>query len=83
MKQQTLAMAVDQSESFERYRRPSRRDEFLATMDRIVDLDRARVPDGTTLLRFRRCSGRSRFLVDWMNVQFGVFEDRRLHEQLR
>ena len=36
MKQQTLAMAADQSESFERYRRPTRRDEFLATMERIV-----------------------------------------------
>ena len=36
MKQQTLSMAADQSESFERYRRPTRRDEFLATMDRIV-----------------------------------------------
>jgi transposase, IS5 family len=115
MKQQTLAMAADQSESFERYRRPTRRDEFLATMGRIVpwaklcaviephypkagngrppvglermlrmyfvqhwydladqaceealldsvalrrfvgiDLGRERVPDGTTLLRFRR-----------------------------
>ena len=33
MKQQTLAMAVDQSESFERYRRPTRRDQLLATME--------------------------------------------------
>ena len=115
MKQQTLAMAADQSESFERYRRPTRRDEFFATMDHIVpwaelcaviephypkagngrppvglarmlrmyfvqhwfnladeacaealldsvalrrfvgiDLGRERVPDGTTLLKFRR-----------------------------
>ena len=115
MKQQTLAMAADQSERFERYRRPTRRDEFLATMDHIVpwaelcaviephypkagngrppvglarmlrmyfvqhwfnladeaceealldsvalrrfvgiDLGRERVPDGTTLLKFRR-----------------------------
>jgi IS5 family transposase len=115
MKQQTLAMAAEQSESFERYRRPTRRDEFLATMERIVpwaelcevvaphypkagngrppvglermlrmyfvqhwfnladeaceealldsvalrrfvgiDLGRERVPDGTTLLKFRR-----------------------------
>ena len=115
MKQQTLAMAANHSESFERYRRPTRRDEFLATMDRIVpwtevcaviephypkvgngrppvglvrmlrmyfvqhwfnladeaceealldsvalrrfvgiDLGRERVPDGTTLLKFRR-----------------------------
>ena len=36
MKQQTLAMAADQCDTFERYRRPTRRDEFLATMDRIV-----------------------------------------------
>ena len=115
MKQQTLAMAADQSESFERFRRPTRRDTFLATMNTIVpwaelcavvephyakrgngrppiglermlrmyfvqhwfnladeaceealldsvalrrfvgiDLGRERVPDGTTLLKFRR-----------------------------
>ena len=29
-------MAADQSETFERFRRPTRRDEFLATTDRIV-----------------------------------------------
>jgi IS5 family transposase len=36
MKQQTLAMAADQSSIFERYRKPTRRDEFLATMNAIV-----------------------------------------------
>ena len=36
MKQQTLAIATGQAESFERDRRPTRRNEFLATMDRIV-----------------------------------------------
>src|SRR3982751_230538 len=36
MKQQTLAMAGDQNAGFERFRRPTRRDEFLATMDSIV-----------------------------------------------
>jgi IS5 family transposase len=36
MKQQTLAMAADQNAQFEKYRRPTRRDEFLATMERIV-----------------------------------------------
>jgi IS5 family transposase len=36
MKQQTLAMAADQSERFERYRRPTRRGEFLATRNHIV-----------------------------------------------
>ena len=115
MKQQTLAMAADASDGFERYRRPTKRDAFLATMEQIVpwvelcsviephypkagngrppiglermlrmycvqhwfnladeaceealldsaalrrfvgiDLGRERVPDGTTLLKFRR-----------------------------
>ena len=36
MKQQTLATAADQSAGFERFRKPTRRDEFLATMDKIV-----------------------------------------------
>jgi IS5 family transposase len=115
MKQQTLAMAVDQEVGFERYRRPTKRDVFLTTMEEIVpwqelcaviephypkagngrppiglermlrmyfvqhwfnladdaceealldstalrrfvgiDLGRERVPDGTTLLKFRR-----------------------------
>jgi hypothetical protein len=36
MKQQTLAMAVDQNSAYEEYRRPTKRDVFLATMDRIV-----------------------------------------------
>jgi len=35
MKQQTLAMAADQS-GYEQYRKPTRRDEFLATMEAIV-----------------------------------------------
>ena len=115
MKQQTLAMAADQGGGFEQYRRATKRDVFLATMDEIVpwqalceliephypkpgngrppvglqrmlrmyfvqhwfnladeaceealldssalrrfvgiDLGRERVPDGTTLLKFRR-----------------------------
>jgi IS5 family transposase len=115
MKQQTLAMAADQGAGFEQYRRPTKRDVFLATMEQIVpwqalcaviephypkagngrppiglermlrmyfvqhwfnladeaceealldstalrrfvgiDLGRERVPDGTTLLKFRR-----------------------------
>ena len=36
MKQQTLAMAADQGDGFEQYRRPTKRDAFLATMDEIV-----------------------------------------------
>jgi transposase, IS5 family len=36
MKQHTLAMAADHSAGFEKYRKPTRRDEFLATMNSIV-----------------------------------------------
>jgi IS5 family transposase len=39
MKQQTLAMATDQNAQYERYRKPTRRDLFLATMERIVPWD--------------------------------------------
>jgi transposase, IS5 family len=36
MKQQTLAMAADDNTQYEQYRRPTRRDTFLATMEQIV-----------------------------------------------
>jgi IS5 family transposase len=36
MTQQTLAMAADQNAQYERYRRPTKRDAFLATMEQIV-----------------------------------------------
>jgi hypothetical protein len=36
MKQQTLTMAVDQNSGFEQFRMPTRRDEFLSTMNTIV-----------------------------------------------
>lgn len=36
MKQKTLAMAADEGAGFERYRKPTRRDEFLQTMEAIV-----------------------------------------------
>ena len=36
MKQQTLSVAADQNAGFERFRRPTRRDQFLATMERLV-----------------------------------------------
>jgi IS5 family transposase len=36
MKQLTLAMAADQGDGFEQHRRPTRRETFLATMERIV-----------------------------------------------
>ena len=36
MKQQTLAMAADQNAGYEQYRKPTRRDAFLACMERVV-----------------------------------------------
>ena len=36
MKQQTLAMAADRNAQYEQYRKPTRRDMFLATMEQIV-----------------------------------------------
>ena len=39
MKQQTLAMAADHNAQYERYRKPTRRDTFLATMEQIVPWD--------------------------------------------
>jgi len=36
MKQQAQAMAADQGSEFEHYRKPTRRDEFLKTMNAIV-----------------------------------------------
>ena len=34
LKQQPLAMAADSQSGYEQYRKPTRRDEFLKTMDR-------------------------------------------------
>ena len=39
MKQKTLAMAADRSAGFERYRKLTRRDEFLQKMNAIVPWD--------------------------------------------
>ena len=36
MKQQTLAMVADQGDSYEQYRKPTKRDTFLATMEQVV-----------------------------------------------
>ena len=36
MKQQTLAVATDQNAQYEQYRKPTRRDVFLATMEKLV-----------------------------------------------
>ena len=36
MKQQTLVVAADQGAGYEQHRKPTRRDEFLATMNKIV-----------------------------------------------
>ena len=39
MKQQTLAMAADHNAQYEKYRKPTRRDAFLATMQTLVPWD--------------------------------------------
>ena len=39
MKQQTLAMAADHNAQYEKYRKPTRRDAFLATMQTLVPSD--------------------------------------------
>ena len=39
MKQQTLAMAADHNAQYEKYRKPTRRDAFLATMQALVPWD--------------------------------------------
>ena len=36
MKQQTLSVAADVNAEFEQYRRPTKRDVFLATMEKVV-----------------------------------------------
>jgi IS5 family transposase len=36
MKQQTLAMADDQNAQYELYRKPTKRDAFLSTMEQVV-----------------------------------------------
>ena len=36
MKQQTLAVSADQNAQYEQYRKPTRRDVFLTTMEQIV-----------------------------------------------
>ena len=36
MKQQTLAMAADHNEHFKKFRKPTRRDKFLATTDKLI-----------------------------------------------
>ncbi|MBC7602504.1 MAG: IS5/IS1182 family transposase, partial [Ramlibacter sp.] len=36
MKQQTLAMAADHNAQYEKYRKPTRRDAFLAMMETLV-----------------------------------------------
>ena len=139
MKQQTLAAAADQGAGFEQYRRATKRDVFLATMNEIVpwhamckvvapyfpkagngrppvglermlrmyfvqhwfnladeaceealldsmalrrfvgiDLGRERVPDGTTLLKFRRLLERNHLGQKLFATVGQVLQDRGL-----
>jgi hypothetical protein len=67
MKQQTLATTADQSASFDRYRKPTRRDESLATMNAIVpwtalcepiQLDYPKTIDGTGASVNEQCASK-------------------------
>lgn len=76
MKQQTLAMAADAQLGFEQHRKPTRRDEFLKTMDSLVPwaalceeiaphypkAGNGRPPIGLELARMM-CSSSSRVMV--------------------
>ncbi len=62
MKQQSFATVADQSAGFERYRKPTRRDEFLATIASIVARNTSRlvataVPLVPDVLIGRHCQG--------------------------
>lgn len=54
MKQQALAMAADQSARSKRYRRPTLRDEFLATLERIMRWSEPRRASCRARRRLRR-----------------------------
>ena len=83
MKQQTLATAADQSAGFEQYRKPTRRDEFLATMNAIVpraalcEVIASRYPkgiDGRPPIGLERML-RIHFIQHWFNLADEACED--------
>ena len=83
MKQQTLAMAADHNAQYEKYRKPTRRDAFLATMQALVPWDalcsviEPRYPkagSGRPPIGLERML-RMYFVQHWFNLADGACED--------
>jgi IS5 family transposase len=86
MKQQTLAMAADQNVQYEQYRRPTRRDAFLATMEQIVPWSQLceviephypKVGNGRPPVGLERML-RMYFVQQWFNLADAACEDALL-----
>ncbi|MBC7989735.1 MAG: IS5 family transposase, partial [Luteimonas sp.] len=86
MKQQTLAMAADQNAEFERYRKPTRRDQFLATMEWVVPWEQlceviephyAKSGNGRPPVGLQRML-RMYFVQHWFNLADEACEDALL-----
>jgi IS5 family transposase len=86
MKQQTLAVAADENAGFEQYRRPTKRDVFLATMEKVVpwaDLCSVIEPHYPKAGNGRPPVGLERmlrmyFVQHWFNLADGACEDALL-----
>ena len=86
MKQQTLAVGSDQNAQYERYRRPTRRDAFLATMEQIVpwgalceviEPHYPKVGNGRPPVGLERML-RMHFVQHWFNLADAACEDALL-----
>jgi transposase, IS5 family len=86
MKQQTLAMAVDQNAQYERYRKPTKRDVFLATMEQVVpwaelcaviEPHYPKAGNGRPPVGLERML-RMHFVQHWFNLADGACEDALL-----
>ena len=85
MKQQTLAMAGDQNAQYEQYRKPTKRDVFLATMEQIVpwaelcaviEPHYPKVGNGRPPVGLERML-RMYFVQQWFNLADAACEDAR------
>ena len=86
MKQQTLAMAADDNAQYEQYRRPTKRDTFLATMEQIVpwaalceviEPHYPKAGNGRPPVGLERMV-RMYFVQHWFNLADGACEDALL-----
>jgi transposase, IS5 family len=77
MKQQTLAMAADQGEGFERHRKQTRRDTFLATMEQIVPWQELCAGNGRPPIGLERML-RMYFVQHWFNLADEACEEALL-----